>query len=244
MVESDYNKILFQAKIADQSNRPEITFDLIEKLIKMKKEDLNVEERNLLSVSFKYVIATKRAACRKINEIYNSEKENESEHLKLVAQVKENIEKELTHACNRMIDLVDNYLLKHNSISPDSRVFYYKLKGDYYRYLAEFFSGSELSQNSLIAYKQATQYAEELSCTNPIKLGLALNFSVFYYDVMKNPQDAISIANQVFEEGMDRLEEIEESDYKEAATTLQLLKDNIDAWTEDLKQTEGGEDEI
>lgn len=39
--------------------------------------------------------------------------------------------------------------------------------------------------------------AEELATTNPIRLGLALNFSVFYYEIMTQPEQACSLAKQV-----------------------------------------------
>lgn len=56
------------------------------------------------------------------------------------------------------------------------------LQGDYHRYLAEFATGNdrkEAAENSLVAYKAASDIAmTELPPTHPIRLGLALNFSV------------------------------------------------------------------
>lgn len=55
-------------------------------------------------------------------------------------------------------------------------------QGDYHRYLAEFATGNdrkEAAENSLVAYKAASDIAmTELPPTHPIRLGLALNFSV------------------------------------------------------------------
>lgn len=67
-------------------------------------------------------------------------------------------------------------------------------KGDYHRYLAEFATGNdrkEAAENSLVAYKAASDIAlNELPPTHPIRLGLALNFSVFYYEILNSPDRA------------------------------------------------------
>lgn len=74
-------------------------------------------------------------------------------------------------------------------------------KGDYHRYLAEFATGNdrkEAAENSLVAYKAASDIAMiELPPTHPIRLGLALNFSVFYYEILNSPDRACRSAPDV-----------------------------------------------
>jgi 14-3-3 protein epsilon len=142
-----------------------------------------------------------------------------------------------------MLSLIDNHLLEKTT-SPESKVFYLKMKGDYYRYLAEFTSGdkhNQVAELSLKSYKTANELSSSLACTNPIKLGLALNFSVFHYEVMNDPAIACEIANNAFQEAIQQLEKIEDDQYKDSTTILQLLKENIDMWSADLNQEQGDE---
>lgn len=94
------------------------------------------------------------------------------------------IKGELSRFCNDIINLIDSQLLQ-KATEPEARVFYLKMKGDYYRYISEFTSGEENTKagdNAQQSYKDASELAEkELSTTHPIRLGLALNYSVFFY---------------------------------------------------------------
>jgi 14-3-3 protein epsilon len=79
-------------------------------------------------------------------------------------------------------------------------------KGDYHRYLAEFALGEKRKQSadkSLDAYKNATEVAQtDLAPTHPIRLGLALNFSVFYYEILNSPDQACHLAKQAFDDAI------------------------------------------
>ena len=239
----DYEKNLYLARITEQAERFDETIKYMEEIVKSKKDDLTIDERNLLSAAYKNCVSSRRSAWRSIFGIETKEKLNNSKYLHLVADLKLLLEKELTDLCEKMIKLIDDHLIK-KATSGESKVFYWKMKGDYYRYLAEFTSGDkhdEVAKSSLDSYQQAKDQSSSLGVTNPIKLGLALNFSVFYYEVMSDPQTACEIANTAFQEGILKLESIDDEQYKDSTTILQLLKENIDMWSVDLAQ-EGGED--
>ena len=99
--------------------------------------------------------------------------------------------------CNDILDLLEKNLVPAAS-AAESKVFFLKMKGDYHRYVSEYAQGDQLSQASnsaLAAYKGATDVANaELKTTHPIRLGLALNFSVFYYEVLNDPTKACNLA--------------------------------------------------
>ena len=88
------------------------------------------------------------------------------------------------------------------------------------------------------------QLSTSLSCINPIKIDLALSYSVFLYDVVKNPDEAINIANEALQDALNILTEIDESEMKEATASLQMLKDNIDNWTKEQNKESEGIDDI
>jgi len=112
------------------------------------------------------------------------------------------------------------------------------MKGDYHRYLAEFASGNgrkEAAENSLIAYKSASDIAvTELAPTHPIRLGLALNFSVFYYEILNSPDRACQLAKQAFDDAIAELDTLSEDSYKDSTLIMQLLRDNLTLWTSDM----------
>ncbi|KAG1465363.1 hypothetical protein G6F56_004903 [Rhizopus delemar] len=113
------------------------------------------------------------------------------------------------------------------------------MKGDYHRYLAEFLTGEarkESATEAHEAYKSATDVAQtELAPTHPIRLGLALNFSVFYYEILNSPDRACHLAKQAFDDAIAELDTLSEESYKDSTLIMQLLRDNLTLWTSDLQ---------
>ena len=59
------------------------------------------------------------------------------------------------------------------------------------------------------AYEEAETSAKELPCTHPVRLGLYLNFSVFYYEVLNNPKKACELAKTAFDDAISELDQPE-----------------------------------
>jgi len=53
------------------------------------------------------------------------------------------IETELNEYCEDVINLLKKVLIPSSTSTPDAKVFYMKMQGDYYRYLCEFNSGEK-----------------------------------------------------------------------------------------------------
>ena len=76
--------------------------------------------------------------------------------------------------------------------------------------------------------------SESLKTTHPIRLGLALNYSVFYYEILNSPDHACKLAKAAFDNAIADLDGLEEDEYRDSATIMQLLRDNLTLWTSDL----------
>merc|ERR1711879_1046370 len=149
------------------------------------------------------------------------------------------VETELQKICDTILGLLDANLIPKAS-SGESKVFYQKMKADYYRYIAEFSDGdkkSKAAESARQAYQDAQNVAEkDLAVTHPIRLGLALNFSVFQYEVLQNPEEACKTARTAFEDAIAELDSVAEDSYKDSTLIMQLLRDNLTLWTSDQEE--------
>lgn len=200
--------------------------------------ELSVEERNLLSVAYKNVIGARRASWRIISSIEQKEESKAADgpNVATIKSYRVKIEDELAKICEDILEVLDSSLIAKAG-PGESKVFYYKMKGDYHRYLAEFATGDKRKDAATAAheaYKGATDVAQtDLAPTHPIRLGLALNFSVFYYEILNSPDRACHLAKQAFDDAIAELDSLSEESYRDSTLILQLLRDNLTLWTSD-----------
>lgn len=152
---------VYMAKLAEQAERYEEMVSFMEKLVVASTaagSELTVEERNLLSVAYKNVIGSLRAAWRIVSSIEQKEEgRRNEEHVALVKQYRSKVETELSAICAGILDLLQSHLVP-SATTGESKVFYLKMKGDYHRYLAEFKNGDErktAAEDTMLAYKAA-----------------------------------------------------------------------------------------
>ena len=227
---------VYMAKLAEQAERYDEMVEYMKNVAKASTTDLSLEERNLLSVAYKNVVGARRASLRIIGSIESKEKEKSSPNAELVKTYKVKVEGELNKICTDILELLDDTLIAKADASAEASVFYMKMKADYYRYLAEFAQGdtkNDHAGNANTAYKNATDKASELAPTHPIRLGLALNYSVFLYEVQSKSQEACDLAKQAFDDAIAELDTLDEESYKDSTLIMQLLRDNLTLWTSD-----------
>lgn len=230
--------VSYKAKLSEQAERYEEMRDHMKVLVKdhtSLANPLSIEERNLLSVAYKNVIGSRRASWRVLSSIEAKKKETKADTA-VVTEYKAQVEKELNDICNDVLSVLKD--LASKTKEEEARVFFLKMEGDYRRYMAEFLDGSEkhnAAEKALDAYEEARKTADSLPATNPIRLGLALNFSVFYYEIQSEPVKACELAKKAFDEAIAELDTLNEDSYKDSTLIMQLLRDNLTLWSSDMQ---------
>ncbi|KAL6959441.1 hypothetical protein U1Q18_039592 [Sarracenia purpurea var. burkii] len=228
----------YLAKVAREAERYEETTKFMEKLVvgfSVGGGDLTLEERNLLFAAHKHVIGSLRDASQTTSPIERTDRyRNNKLRTALVNNHVSKIQSKLSEICERILNLLDSHLIPSASVS-ESKIFYLKMKGDYNRYLAEFKveeEWEEAVENAMIAYQAAEDIAfADLPPTHPTRLGLSLNLSVFYYEILKEADKALSVAREAVEEA---IAELGKKSYEGSNVVLQLLRDNITRWTPEV----------
>ncbi|KAI4905416.1 hypothetical protein NFI96_026311, partial [Prochilodus magdalenae] len=242
--EMDKSQHVQKAKLAEQAERYDDMASSMKAVTELG-EELSDEERNLLSVAYKNVVGARRSSWRVVSSI--EQKTEGSDKQAMAKEYREKIELELQSICKDVLHLLDKFLIRTTS-PAESQVFYLKMKGDYYRYLAEVATGeqkTEIISKSQQAYQDAFDISKDnMQPTHPIRLGLALNFSVFYYEILNSPEQACELAKRAFDDAIAELDQLTEDSYKDSTLIMQLLRDNLTLWTSDnqadVEDTEEG----
>ena len=114
-----------------------------------------------------------------------------------------------------------------------------KIKADYYRYHCEFAEGDEFEEaknNALKIYKEAYDIAlKDINIYNSIRLGLALNYSVFKYEIMDSKNEAYDIAQKAYDDAMKVVDDAEKDRTSDNLLLIQLLKENLNMWNNEME---------
>lgn len=244
MAGQDRDDLVQRAKLSEQAERYDDMAAAMKKVTE-RGEELSNEERNLLSVAYKNVVGARRSSWRVVSSIEQKTEGNERKQ-SMAKEYRERIEKELDDICQDVLNLLDKHLVPKAS-NPESKVFYLKMKGDYYRYLAEVATGTKKSGvvgESENSYQAALEIAKsQMQPTHPIRLGLALNYSVFFYEILSAPDRACHLAKQAFDDAIAELDTLNEDSYKDSTLIMQLLRDNLTLWTSDAGEDASGAQE-
>ena len=135
-----------------------------------------------------------------------------------------------------MMDLVPNH---HH----ETKVCLLAMVADLHRYVVECDSsisfdgggggrgaGSPSCDVVMKLYTRASVAAKALAPGNPVRLGVALNLSVFCKDILNDTERARSIASSSFDLTISQLDELNDSRFTDSAMLMQMLRDNLALW--------------
>lgn len=228
---------VYFATLAEQAERYDEMAEHMHNASSMFDQELDAEERNLLGVAYKQAVAQRRSAWRVVATVEHQEEKNGNVMTTAAARAyRLTIETEMKTLCQQILSLLTDTLIPRAS-SADAKVSLHKAQGDYYRYIAEITDNAEktdATRSAKQAYEKGTKIAESmLPVTSSFRLGLALNYAVFYYEVMGSPPDAVRIGRKAFEDAVREIDGLAEDGAKESALVMQLLRDNLTLWTSD-----------
>lgn len=235
MTEKTYSReeYVYLAKLYERAEKFNDMVKWISKYVELDP-NLSTDERNFLSAGYKNLIGAKRNSWRLLRQIQRKEeKKNSTMNMNYITEVRNKVEDEMRGVCNELNLILDKFLIP-GSKDAENKVFYMKLKGDYYRYRAEFSSGKEFeeaAQQGENVYKAAYEIAKDIPISSSTRLGLALNFSVFYFEILNNKEQACKIAKSAFDDAIKILDELERNNQtKDSILIIQLLKENLNLW--------------
>ena len=238
--ESMREEFIYLSKLYERAERFPDMLSSINKFIKMNPE-LSKEEKNILSAGYKNILSDKRASWRLLNYMEKRESKKKPAQVPYIKEIKSHIEKEIKEQIESAHKMINEYLLP-NAKDAESKVFYLRLKADHYRYLSEITKDKEYNkalENAEKFYKEAYEIAiKDLPVINSTRIGLCLNFAVFYYEVKGDKKEGCKIAKKSFEESMKYLDELEKFKSKDILLLIQLLKENLIFWSSEMNEEE------
>ncbi|ELQ76491.1 Multifunctional chaperone (14-3-3 family) [Trachipleistophora hominis] len=233
------DQLILRASLSERAERYEDMIKDMKRVIQLhweNKIEITPKVRNYFSMAFKNLTGTRRAAWRTLCIEKDKYKDTNLENYNVIVDYLVEVENELNTICDDVIGHIDKHILKENEIALDveSQVFFLKMKGDYFRYKAEVAAGQDFlafKTESKNAYEKASEIANELAPVNSLRLGLCLNYSVFYYEIEKMPDKACMLAKQAFDDAIKDIDVLSEEHYKDSTLIMQLLRDNLSLWT-------------
>ena len=214
------------AKMLDEANYYEEMTVFMRAFIKKDQQELSENEWRMLLRAYQGVFCKRRFSWRALT----LRQCKETGHEQAITIYKEKVEDELRSCCCEFLSLLDDML--RTASNAEARVLYLRAKGDWHRYLCEFsIDEQENTSLSLQCYEEASEVSEALEPINATRLSLALNFSVFCYETLKQPEKAHAIAKTAFDEGILSGDTMYLP--KDSELNLQLLHDNLKLWNSD-----------
>lgn len=232
-----FYKNIFLARICFNMENYEDSLRYVDDMARLKETEFTLEERELFVSSYKNFIAQKRGAWRSLYKKESKYANDKHPNTNLINEIKKNYEEIIFKASEKLIYNINTHIFpKLKSI--DGKTFFLKVMADHFRYMAEISFGPDLKlhrQNSYKYYKEAFSNSLYLNPLNTIRLGVALNYSVFFYEVLSNTLQSIMIATSSLNEALKELksyddDSLQDENLRDALDIIKIIKDNVHEW--------------
>ena len=217
----DKDNVMLLARIAEQSEQYDDMIDILKPYFELKSqdEDLTSEERNLLQVAYKNAVGLRRIAWRAAKKASSTAKF--SNYHEDINEYMARLENECVEICKDLLNLIAKHLMPRakRTQNIEATVYFLKLQGDYFRYVAEVSDGERHEkgvERCLKCYNDGIEQAEQMQPGDPTRLSLQLNFSIFCYESLKEQEQALEMATQAIEEAEENMGDIERSKQSES----------------------------
>ncbi|KAL3111625.1 hypothetical protein niasHT_016150 [Heterodera trifolii] len=226
-------QIVYLIEVCEKARRYDDMVEAVRKLIKLDP-NLNPEERISLSTAYKGAMASRRSSWRGLVSIEERTGASLSDAQQQVLEnYREKVQNELVNTCQELLTCIDEVLFPKAS-DVEQKVFYLKMKADYYRYMAEVATDEDRSvvvELAKGAYLKAMETAgDKIPATHPTRLGLALNYSVFNYEILNSVTEARKVIQTALDLANAEIPKLKEPLSEEAEGNLRVMKENMDLW--------------
>lgn len=241
------SKYVYLALIAEKAGSFDHMKFYLEKHVIDNNGIMSCDERNLLSVAYKNIISEKRQCIRTLITLELKETQNASTSdsflLDSILSYKKVLEEDLIKTCEYINNFIISFIINADKFNKNDNcglAFYNKLIADYYRYIAENIecsSKNKYSDKSLEYYNKAREYAKSLNITDPVRLSIALNMSVFYYEIINNHETACIISKEILDLVKKEIDTLDENDESNIDTfnIIDLIQENLNMWNIELE---------
>ncbi|XP_037927659.1 14-3-3-like protein E [Teleopsis dalmanni] len=194
---------------------------------------LTIQERNMILIAYKNIVSENRAALKMFtNPLPDEESLDAEAKYRLADRYRHQIENFITVDCNRVIFLIDTE--RFPCQTHEQMIFNYKTLADYHHYLCELDSNRYLAiciQRCQLAYESAFHAAmQHLSPTNILRMRIALNFSIFNYNILRATGHAIQLAATELSRAELQMQRYPNDDYAGALYILEELNNCVTLW--------------
>lgn len=244
-------ELLFLARHAEQAQRYHDMAVITRHLVHFTGGKLSREERTLFYIAHVRIILPIRNAIKVLNQHFAS-----PATAGLAQEYRRYLHHELKTFCFTLIDFIQTSLVTPLHTLPDHVVFFLKMVGDLYRYVAELNPLSHIAPtNSHVSvavgkspqyqsqhqyyymylcrhyYHEAALVAEKyFAIAQPLRLGVLLAYAVAAFELFRDYKTACEITKMCFDKAIVKIETLEEEDYRDSTLLLQLMRDNLQLW--------------